>query len=127
MQAGRRRLPPFPAALGHVWWCYSQLAGTRPVAPVVAPISYVEIEAFNRSTAAALAPWDVRLIRRIDDHVRAIVLGEANPSSQISVSDGKGVAGMLRGMAALKKKRGDEARNPSASGAEATPDRRMSR
>jgi len=76
------------------------------VAPVIAPISYFEIEAFNRSTCAALSPWDVLLIRRIDDHARAIALGEANPTSQISARDGKGVAGMLRGLATRKKKGG---------------------
>lgn len=104
MQANKRQLPPFPEPLRHLWWCYSQLVGTRSVGPVIAPISYLEIEAFNRVTCAALTPWDVRVIRRIDDHARAVALGDANPTSQISAKDGRGVAGMLRGIAQRKKK-----------------------
>lgn len=99
-------MPPFPEPLRHVWWCFSQLSGTRPVAQVISPISFSEIEAFNRSTCAALTPWDIRLIRRVDDHVRAVALGEANPTSQINARDGKGIAGMLRGLAQRKKKGG---------------------
>lgn len=71
---------------------------------MIAPISYLEIEAFNRITAAELSPWDVRVIRRLDDHARAVSLGDTNPTSQISAKDGRGVAGMLRGIAQRKKK-----------------------
>lgn len=111
MQASSRKLPPFPEPLRHIWWCFSQLAGTRPVGPVIGPITYAEIEAFNRSTAAGLTAWEVRLIRRIDDRVRSIALGEANPTSQINARDGKGVASMLRGLAKRKKKGGADGRS----------------
>ncbi len=35
------------------------------------PISFTEIEAFNRITLAGLTPWDIALIRRIDDAILA--------------------------------------------------------
>ena len=106
MQANSRSLPPFPEELRHVWWCFSQLAGTRPVGPVIGPITYAEIAEFNRATLAGLTAWEVRLIRRLDDRVRSVALGEANPTSQISARDGGGVATMLRGLAKRKKKGG---------------------
>jgi len=55
-----------------------------------------EIEAFNRSTCAVLSPWDILLIRRIDDHARAVALGEANPSSQITARVSPGCFGDWR-------------------------------
>lgn len=104
MQAGSRTLPPFPDDLQHVWWSYAQLTATRAVAQVISPITWAEIEAFNAAALAGLTAWEKRLIRRIDDAVRAVALGEINPNSQISARNGKGVAGMLRGLAARKKK-----------------------
>lgn len=103
MQAGSRTLPPFPDDLQHVWWAYAQLTATRAVAQVISPITWSEIEAFNTAALAGLTAWEKRLIRRIDDAVRAVALGEINPNSQISARNGKGIAGMLRGLAARKK------------------------
>ncbi|WP_293826008.1 hypothetical protein [uncultured Brevundimonas sp.] len=74
------------------------------MAQVISPITWAEIEAFNAAALAGLTAWEKRLIRRIDDAVRAVALGEINPTSQISARDGKGIAGMLRGLAMRKKK-----------------------
>jgi len=86
-----------------VWWCFSQLAGTRAIGPVLGAITYAEIAEFNRTTLSGLTAWEVRLIRRIDDRVRAVSLGEQFPTSQIDARNGKGVVSMLRGLAARKK------------------------
>lgn len=80
------------------------LSGTRPVAAAIAPITYAEIEAFNRATCAALSPWDVLLIRHVDDAVRAIALG-AKPKPT-SISDTKAA---LRAVIAARAKRESKA------------------
>lgn len=41
------------------------------------PITYAEIEAFNRLTFAGLGPWEVDLICRIDDVVLRIAMAQA--------------------------------------------------
>ena len=70
---------------------------------VLAPITYGEIQAFNATTFAGLTAWEVALIRRIDDAVRSVSIQKMNPTGQIPVKNGAGVAGMLRGIAAQKK------------------------
>lgn len=82
------------------------------VAQVISPITWSEIEAFNGAALAGLTAWEKHLIRRVDDAVRAVALGECNPSSQISARNGKGVVGMLRGLAARKKQKGDSVATP---------------
>lgn len=70
------------------------------MAPAIAPISYAEIEAFNRSTCASLTAWDVLLIRRIDDAIRAASLGvKTKPAS---IADTKAA---LRAVIAARVKR----------------------
>lgn len=82
------------------------------MAQVISPITWSEIEAFNGAALAGLTAWEKRLIRRVDDAVRAVALGELSPSSQINARNGKGIAGMLRGLAARKKQKGDSAARP---------------
>jgi len=70
------------------------------VAAAIAPISYAEIEAFNRSACAALSAWDVLLIRRVDDAIRAVALGVK--SKPASIADTKAA---LRAVIAARAKR----------------------
>lgn len=106
MEAGQRQLPYFPDPLTHVWECFADLGGTRTPAQILAPITYAEIDAYNRTTLAGLTAWEVRLIRRIDTAVRAVSIGKVNPNSQISARDGKAVASMFRGIA-KRRQRGE--------------------
>lgn len=70
----------------------------------VGPITFAEIDAYNRLTGAGLSTWSVRLLRRIDTAVLAILTGTTSPSSQIPASDGKGVSALMKGLAAQKAK-----------------------
>lgn len=112
MQGEIDPLPSFPEPLKHVWWCFSQLAGTRPVGPVIGPITYAEIAAFNQSTQAALSARDVRLIRQIDERVRAVALGVFDPTPK---AQRRGLSSFLRQKAEQSRKRkakGDSAVTP---------------
>ncbi|WP_442854130.1 phage tail assembly chaperone [Brevundimonas sp. Root1279] len=99
-------LPPFPEALAHVWACFGRLAGTRQPAQVVAPITYVEIEAFDAGTFSGLTAWEKALIRRIDDRVRAVSLGLVDPNPQ---PQGGGLTSFLRAKAEASRKRKEKA------------------
>lgn len=99
-------LPPFPEPLRHVWWCFSQLAGTRQPGPVIAPITFDEISAFNRETLAGLTAWEVLLIRRIDERVRAVSLGVFDPTPR---HQRRGIGAFLRAKAAEIRKRKEKA------------------
>lgn len=57
------------------------------MAAAIAPISYAEIEAFNRSACAALSAWDVLLIRRVDDAIRAVALVFGNRTNVGGAND----------------------------------------
>lgn len=60
-------VPPCPEALAHVmaWFLdLHQARGSSGFGPV--PISYEAIDAWNRLTGAAARPWEVALIRRLD-------------------------------------------------------------
>lgn len=60
--------------------------------------------AFDRGANAGLTAWERSLIRRVDDAVRRVAIGEAAPSSQISASNASGIAGLFRTLKARKKR-----------------------
>lgn len=87
-----------------MWWAYAQLTATRQPAPVIAPITWTEILAFDHGANAGLTSWERSLIRRVDDAVRRVAIGESAPSSQISARNASGVAGLFRTLKARKNK-----------------------
>lgn len=59
---------PPPAQLGYllVWW--GELSAARaPGMAGPAPIGYGEIESWSRLTGRRLRPWEVDVLRRVDD------------------------------------------------------------
>lgn len=54
------------------------LHGTRESLMSVGPITYREIAAYQATSLGALTAWDVRLIRRLDTAVRAILNAKAS-------------------------------------------------
>lgn len=79
----------------------------------IGPITYREIAAYQGLTFASLTAWEVRLIRRIDTAVRALLNRPKNAG--VDAKDGKSVKAILRGLAAekahLKPKGGDHERS----------------
>jgi len=59
------------------------------------PISYTEIEAFNRLTHANLSAWDIALIRRLDLAVMAVLNPPKGPKT-VPARDGKRVLDLIR-------------------------------
>jgi len=77
--------------------------GTRDRGFAVGPITFAEIDAYQRLTHAGLSPWDVKLIRRLDNATQATKLGPA-PPSDTNPTDVGGLKAMLRSVAAQKAK-----------------------
>lgn len=73
---------------------------------MLAPITYQEIEAYDRLTGASLEIWQVKLLRRIDDAVRQVSMnkGKGPPS----ISDVKGsLRAAVAARAAAKAAKGE--------------------
>lgn len=60
--------PPCPMECWHVWTLFLELHGTRGAAGMgdLLPITYVELDAFQRLTRRSLSPEEVRLLRAAD-------------------------------------------------------------
>lgn len=76
-----RVLPPLPECLAHVWVAFADLTSTRQIGFGMGPITYQEIWAYQSGTLNRLRAWDVRLIRRIDDAVMAVVAAKTGPEA----------------------------------------------
>lgn len=88
--------------MAHVFNAFVELAGTRQCGMAPNPISFAEIEAFNRSTLAGLTVWEVKLIRRLDVAVMNILNPPKGPKT-VSARDGKGVIALIKSQAKPKK------------------------
>lgn len=69
--------PPCPAALAHVWNAFARLGARRASGFGSNPISFLEIEAFQRLTGLRFMPLEVRLIEELDDLYRRIMAEKA--------------------------------------------------
>jgi hypothetical protein len=76
--------------------------GTRDRGMATGPITFAEIEAYQRQMLVSLTPWDVMLIRRLDDATQAVKLGITPAPSDARPTDVGGLKSMLRGVAARK-------------------------
>ncbi|MEH6697199.1 MAG: hypothetical protein V7672_00725 [Brevundimonas sp.] len=88
--------------MAHLFDAFVNLSLTRQVGMAPNPISYTEIEAFNRLTHASLSAWDIALIRRLDLAVMAILNPSKAPKT-VSARDGKGVLALIREKAKPKE------------------------
>jgi len=66
------------------------------------PISYQEIDAFNRLTCAGLGPWEVDLICRLDNEVMKAAAeqigkgGSQEPTNTADLSDAGGLKAFMQ-------------------------------
>ncbi len=86
--------------MADVWTAFNRIACRRQSGTVANPVTYTEIEAFNRLTMAGLGPWEVDLICRVDDVVLRTITakaasGEAGETNLIPFSDGEGVKAFM--------------------------------
>lgn len=65
-------VPPCPSALGHVWNAFARLSARRASGFAGNPISFLEIDAFQRLTGFRFMPLEIRLIEELDDLQRKI-------------------------------------------------------
>lgn len=73
------------------------------------PLTYLELEAFERKTAREQSVWEVELIMRLDDAVRGVNVKDApKPSASpdqpaaVDAADVKGVRSLFLGLAARR-------------------------
>lgn len=85
--AAQLETPPFPEALRYLWGVFWRLRRRiRPGMEGVAPITFADLRAFQKTTLERLTPWEVGVIERLDD-LYLDAMGEAaerarNPASQ---------------------------------------------
>lgn len=61
-------VPPFPAALSHLWRYYWRLRRRKAGGMNgPAPVEWPDIEAFVSRAKVILPPWEVELIEKLDD------------------------------------------------------------
>lgn len=86
-----------------VWQAFLDLMGTRQIGMAVGPITYAEIAAYDALTLAGLGPWEVKLIRRLDQTLTAKKAPPKRDDGQIPMTDTKAVGSLLRGLKAKKE------------------------
>lgn len=87
--------------------------GTRAQGLAIGPITFAEIDAYQRLTHAGLSAWDVRLIRRLDLATQAVKSGHA-PAGPTDV---KGMKATLRAAVARRAKAAATAQSKGAENA----------
>ncbi|WP_457587400.1 phage tail assembly chaperone [Ensifer canadensis] len=71
--------PEQPAEAGHIWDWFVELHNGRQSGFAANPISFSEIVAFCRLTGAVITPWELSVIRRMDQVVLAIINKTGRP------------------------------------------------
>lgn len=66
--------PRCPSECRHLWNAFTDLRASVPSGFGIGRISYSELDAYQRVTGSAFAPWEVDAIRRID---RELVIARA--------------------------------------------------
>src|SRR5690606_35928813 len=106
-------LPEFPQELGFVWEQFCKLSGRRQAGMAANPLTYSELEAFERKALIRFSAWETGLIMRLDDEVLAVWRDSvANPASHkpnepeatdIPVEDTEGLRVMFKARAAQRR------------------------
>lgn len=98
-------MPDFPFELDYVWTAFNQAAATRQTGMGVNPLTYLELEAYERKALNRLPAWETALIMRLDRTVRAQLAAEekndkVEADTEVSVNDRGGVRGLLSNIGA---------------------------
>lgn len=101
-------LPPLPDELAYLWAFYLRLARRRQAGMSANPLTYAELEAFERKALVRFTAWEADLLMRVDDAVLAAWAGErpAPKPAQgepVEVSDPQNVKALFRGLATRKR------------------------
>ncbi|WP_425468453.1 phage tail assembly chaperone [Phyllobacterium endophyticum] len=105
----RRKNDPVPEApeyTDYIWDWFVQLHNSRETGFSANPISFLEVEAFCRLTGALIDPWELSVIRRMDQAVLAIInkTGKHEPSeSQATAADVQEAKLRIRGAATNRR------------------------
>jgi hypothetical protein len=89
---------------------FLKLSSRRTAGMAANPITFADIEAFQRLTLTDLSAWEVDVICQLDDAVMSAWAGEvkkakpkADAPAAIPVGDTKSMKAMFRGLAARKR------------------------
>ncbi|WP_437411788.1 phage tail assembly chaperone [Sinorhizobium meliloti] len=74
-------MPEAPAFGVHIWDWFVELHNSRQSGFSANPISFGEIEAFCRLTGALIDPWELSVIRRMDQVVLSIINKTGKPDA----------------------------------------------
>ena len=77
---------------------------------VANPLTYTELEAFERKALYSFTAWEAEMLMRLDDAVLAVWAGQmpkpkpkVMPNGEIPVSNVKGVRALFQGLMARKR------------------------
>jgi hypothetical protein len=103
-------LPEFPEELEHLWRHFVRLSGRRQAGMAANPITYQEVEAYERKSLARLTAWEVGVIMRLDDAVLGVWANNQKPAPKpdapadpIPANDTVNMKAMFRGLATAKR------------------------
>jgi hypothetical protein len=103
-------MPGFPEGLEYLWDHFLKLARRRQIGMAAGPLTYLELEAYERKALVRLSAWETALIMRIDDAVLTVWAGNRKPKPTgdaepvaIPTSDVTGMRSLFRGLATFKK------------------------
>jgi hypothetical protein len=86
------------------WFC--QLSRRRQSGMAACPLTYTELEAFERKALVEFSAWQADLIMRLDDAVLAVWAEKAKPGgspTEIVASDTESLRTMVKARAAQKR------------------------
>lgn len=92
-----------------VWRWFCRLSARRQAGMAANPLTYQELEAFERKNLVCLSAWQADLIMRLDDAVlavwnqKALRTGSDNQTTDIPVSDVEGIRAMVKARAAQRR------------------------
>lgn len=94
----------------HIWEWFVELHNARQSGFAANPISFHEIESFCRMTGAIISPWELSVLRRIDQAVLAIVNKTGRkPEKEATESDAaatkQNIRGVMKNRRVVKTKR----------------------
>nr|WP_223566941.1 hypothetical protein [Agrobacterium tumefaciens] len=88
----------------HIWEWFVELHNSRQSGFAANPIAYQEIESFCRMTGAIISPWELSVIRRMDQAVLAVFNKSGRkPEKEPTDSDAAATKQSIRG--AMKHRR----------------------
>lgn len=67
--------PVLPEELAYLWLVWRELNAARSCGMAANPISWTEIEAYQRVTGEPLSAWEARVIRTVDNAYMAAQAG----------------------------------------------------